>query len=129
MSHFSKIKTKITDANVLITSLQDLGLVVKTNAIVRGHDSQIISADIVAVVDEEYDLGWSRNSHGYFDLVVDLWGVTVDLLACTYGSDKKYRQAELIECIQKRYAVNITNKMLSNSKLGLKHENVKLLLH
>lgn len=31
--------------------------------------------DIVVVFEGEYDLGWFCNSDGFFDLIVDLWGV------------------------------------------------------
>jgi len=46
----------------------------------------------------EYDLGWSRNSDGSFDLIADLWGVA-----------KKHNQTELINSINHKYAVLILN--------------------
>jgi len=47
---------------------------VKREADVRATDS-VSRADLVAVLEGEYDLGWSRNSDGSFDLIADLWGV------------------------------------------------------
>jgi hypothetical protein len=64
MSHFSTLRTKITDAEILKNSLRDLGLQVKTNADVRGYNGQRLRADIVAVLEGDYDLGWSRNADG-----------------------------------------------------------------
>ena len=88
MSHFSTLRTKITDAEILKASLSDLGITVKSEADVRGYNGQRVRSDIVAVLDGEYDLGWSRNSDGSFDLIADLWGVA-----------KKHNQTELINSI------------------------------
>ena len=115
MSHFSTLRTKITDAVILTNSLRDLGINVQTNAEVRGYNGQQVRADIVAVLEGEYDLGWSQNSDGTFDLIADLWGVA-----------KKHNQTELINSINQKYAVN---KTLSEVKQrGLQNANVKLVL-
>ncbi len=115
MSHFSTLRTKITDAEILKTSLSDLGISVKDNADVRGYNGQRLRADLVAVLEGEYDLGWSENSDGSFDLIADLWGVA-----------KKHNQTELINSINQKYAVN---KTLSQVKQrGLENANVKLVL-
>jgi hypothetical protein len=116
MSHFSTLRTKITDAAILTSSLKDLGIQVKTEADVRGYNGQRIRADIVAVLEGEYDLGWSRNTDGSFDLIADLWGVA-----------KKHNQTELINSINQKYAIN---KTLADAKQpGLQHANVKLMVH
>ncbi len=115
MSHFSTLRTKITDSTILQTSLRDLGMVVKTDADVRGYNGQRLRADVVAVLDGDYDLGWSRNTDGSFDLIADLWGVA-----------KKHNQTDLINTINQKYAVN---KTLNDVKRpGLQGANVKLLL-
>lgn len=115
MSHFSTLRTKITDAEILKSSLQDLGIQVKTEADVRGYNSQRIRADIVAVLEGEYDLGWSRNPDGSFDLIADLWGVA-----------KKHNQTELINSINQKYAINKTLTEVKRS--GLQNANVTLVL-
>lgn len=97
MSHFSTLRTKITDSAILKTSLSDLGITIKTDADVRGYNGQRVRADIVAVLEGEYDLGWSANADGSFDLIADLWGVA-----------KKHNQTELINSINQKYAVNKT---------------------
>ena len=115
MSHFSTLRTKISDAETLTNSLRDLGIQVNTNADVRGYNGQRVRADIVAVLEGEYDLGWSQNGDGTFDLIADLWGVA-----------KKHNQTELINSINQKYAVN---KTLSEVKQrGLQNANVKLVL-
>ncbi|MEM7770576.1 MAG: DUF1257 domain-containing protein, partial [Cyanobacteria bacterium P01_A01_bin.37] len=53
MSHFSTLRTKITDSVVLTQSLSDLGIAVKENADIRGYNGQRVRADIVAVLEGE----------------------------------------------------------------------------
>jgi hypothetical protein len=116
MSHFSTLRTKVTDAEILRSSLKDLGISVKNNADVRGYNGQRVRADIVAVLEGEYDLGWSRNTDGSFDLIADLWGVA-----------KKHNQTELINSINQKYVVNKT--LAEVKRPGLQNANVKLVLH
>lgn len=116
MSHFSTLRTKISDAAVLKTSLSALGIEVKTDADIRGYNGQRIRADIVAVLDGEYDLGWSENTNGSFDLIADLWGVA-----------KKHNQTELINSINQKYAINKT--LAETKQPGLQNANVRLLVH
>ncbi len=115
MSHFSTLRTKITNAEILTNSLRDLGIEVKTDADIRGYNGQHLRADIVAVLEGEYDLGWSRNADGSFDLIADLWGVA-----------KKHNQTELINSINQKYAINQT--LDDVKQRGLQNANVKLVL-
>jgi hypothetical protein len=115
MSHFSTLRTKITDAEVLRNSLRDLGISVKTDADVRGYQGQRVRADIVATLEGEYDLGWSQNADGTFDLIADLWGVA-----------KKHNQTELINSINQKYAV--TKTLAEVKRPGLNNANVKLVV-
>ena len=115
MSHFSTLRTKITDAEVLKNSLRDLGINVKTEVDMRGYQGQRVRADIVAMLEGEYDLGWSRNSDGSFDLIADLWGVA-----------KKHNQTELINSINQKYAINKT--LTEVKQRGLSNANVAVVL-
>ncbi len=115
MSHFSTLRTKITDAAVLKSSLSDLGVTVKSEANIRGYNGQNVRADIVAVLEGDYDIGWSRNADGSFDLIADLWGVA-----------KKHNQTELINSINQKYAVNKT--LAEVKRPGLQNANVRLVL-
>ena len=95
--HFSSFRTKLTDAEILKTSLQQLGFTVKTNADVRGYMGQRVRADIVAILEGDYDLGWIRNPDDSFDCICDLGGVS-----------NSYDQTELIQSIMQQYALNKT---------------------
>ena len=115
MSHFSTLRTKLTNTEILKATLRDLGICIKTNATVRGAGCQRLSADIVAVLEGEYDMGWSRNADGSFDLITDLPGVTI-----------KHNQAQLISSINQKYAVNKTLSQIKQS--GLQNANVRLVV-
>ena len=106
-SHFSTLRTKMTDAEILKATLRDLGITVKIFADVRGYNGKRIQADVVAVLEGEYDLGWSRNSDGTYDMIADLWGVA-----------KKHNQTELINSIHQKYKVNKTLAEVKRSSLN-----------
>lgn len=95
--HFSRFRTKLTNAEILKTSLQQLGFTVKTNGDVRGYMGQRVRADIVAILEGDYDLGWIRNPDDSFDFIGDLGGVS-----------DSYDQTELILSIMQQYALNKT---------------------
>ncbi|WP_287108119.1 MULTISPECIES: DUF1257 domain-containing protein [unclassified Microcystis] len=105
--HFSVLRTKITDPEILVKSLQDLGIIVKREADVRGSNGQRVRSDIVAVLEGDYDLGWIRNTDGSFDLIVDVLGVA-----------QKHNQTELINSINAKYAVNKTLKEIKERGLN-----------
>lgn len=93
--HFSALRTKITDIEILKTSLRDLGIAVKTEADVRGWNGQRVKADVVAVLEGKYDMGWLKNSDGSFDLVADLRGIA-----------ERHNHVELVNAINQKYAMN-----------------------
>lgn len=96
-SHFSTLRTKITDGEILKEALRSLGLTVKTYADVRGYNSQRVPADIVVVLEGEFDLGWSENSNGSFDLIADLRGIK-----------REYNDTALINAINQKYRVVVS---------------------
>ncbi|NMG05335.1 DUF1257 domain-containing protein [Brasilonema sp. UFV-L1] len=115
MSHFRSFPTKLTDAEILKTTLRDLGIRVITDGTVRGVNGQRVHADIIAVLEGECDIGWCSNDDGTFDFIADVPGVAI-----------KHNQAQLINSINQKYAVNKTLSQLKQS--GLQNANVKLVV-
>ncbi|NEO29733.1 MAG: DUF1257 domain-containing protein [Symploca sp. SIO3C6] len=111
--YFSTIRTKMTDAEILKASLRDLGITVKTDADVRGFNGLTINCDIVAVLEGEYDIGWSRSSDGYFNMIANFWGVY-----------KKHNQTQLINSIIQKYNVNKTIKKVKQRRSGNLSESI-----
>ncbi|MBW4579033.1 MAG: DUF1257 domain-containing protein [Tildeniella nuda ZEHNDER 1965/U140] len=113
MSHFNSLRSKLTDIAILQDSLHQLGFIVQTNAMVRGSGYQTVRADIVAVLEGGYDLGWSRNEDGSLDLIADLWGVA-----------RKHDMSKLLSTINQKYAVYQT--LAAVQRPGLQNATVKL---
>jgi len=113
MSHFNTLRSKLTDVEILKSSLRNLGLAIQTNAEVRGSGCQRIRADVVAVLEGNYDLGWSRNADGSLNLIADLWGVA-----------KNHNMAALVNSINQSYAVNQT--LAAVKRPGLQNATVQL---
>ena len=77
MSHFSKIRTKITKKEPLIKALNQLGYTIDLEEkFVKGYKGQFTAVDISLELPSDTKLGfkWSEISHSY-ELVtdIDLW--------------------------------------------------------
>ncbi|MBI3590333.1 MAG: DUF1257 domain-containing protein [Candidatus Melainabacteria bacterium] len=114
MSHFSIIKTQVTDIEILAQSLNELGMEIKFNSEIRGHNGLKIQAEIVAILPGHYDIGWSKNPDGTYDLIADLWGIS-----------KQHNQQELINSINQRFAVNKTIQEIQKSGYKINEQSVK----
>lgn len=114
MSHFSTLRSKLTNSEMLKSVLTDLGMTVKTDAQVRGLCNQTRPADLVVVLDGDCDLGWSRQADGSFAILADLWGVA-----------KKHNLEKLISLVNQKYAIKQT--LTAVKRPGLQTANVKLL--
>ena len=95
MSHFSKIKTKLYDRNILKKSLSDLKLEwTEQNQQIVGYQKQTHDAEIIVKQSNNYDIGFKWNGVEY-ELVTDLM-----FWAQPYSVDKFLNQ------INQRYAYN-----------------------
>lgn len=75
MSHFTRVRTEITDRDLLLEALRHMSLTVRENAPVRGWDGQTTEADLVAVQDSGFDIGFVRPSEGEpYQIVADWMG-------------------------------------------------------
>ena len=63
MSHFTKIKTKIYDLEILKKSLTDLNLeFTAENLEINGYNNQKASADLIIKQSNNYDIGFKWNN-------------------------------------------------------------------
>jgi hypothetical protein len=125
MSHFSTIKTKLYDRDLLAQSLNDMGVqnvfvAEETNSLpVRGYKGQTQDADIVVQQDNGHDIGFRFNGIEY-ELVSDLqfWkqGLPKDLflkrIAQRYSVNKVKQAAEeagfnLNEVVQDKFSEDV----------------------
>ncbi|UFP94261.1 DUF1257 domain-containing protein [Gloeobacter morelensis] len=105
MGHFSTLRTTLTDGKLIAATFQDMGFEVLTgkHAYVRGYEGQRAHAEVVCVLNGNYDLGFLPNENGCYDLIGDLWGISI-----------KYNQTDLICGIFKRYTIISAMKPCEN---------------
>jgi hypothetical protein len=95
MSHFTKIKTKLYNLEILKKSLDDLSLSTTLgNTEVRGYKNQKHIAELVIKQSNNHDIGFAWNGKEY-ELVTDLM-----FWAQPYSVDKFLNQ------VNQRYAYN-----------------------
>jgi hypothetical protein len=73
MSHFTRVKTQLTDIQMVKRVLEDLGHTV-TSGIVRGYGNQETRADLVVRLDDRVDVGFQQD------------GKVVGMIGDFYGS-------------------------------------------
>lgn len=93
LGHFSIVKSEMRDAEILQAALKALEMPVHIDSDVRGSNGQLHQAEIVAVLEGKFDIGFVRAEDGTFNLVADLWGLS-----------QKYDNTVLIQAIKHQYA-------------------------
>lgn len=95
MSHFTKIKTKLYDLEILKVSLSDLNLNwTVDNKSIRGYQNQLHEADLIIKQSNNYDIGFKWNGNEY-ELITDLM-----FWSQSFSVDKFLNQ------VNQRYAYN-----------------------
>jgi hypothetical protein len=95
MSHFTRVKTRMVDAEVLCQALRDLGHEPERHARVRGWEGKSAPADVVVRPGGAFDVGFERAEDGSLQVVADWWGV---------GRDTGLREATFLPPVLQRYA-------------------------
>jgi hypothetical protein len=111
MSHFTTLKTKLTEALWIKQALKDLGFTVQDGPIeASGYLGRKTSVEFkVATEDPEYDLGFRRGKEGY-ECVADWHGI------------KKIKQDQFIKSVTQRYAYHATCHKLQEQGFTLSSE-------
>ena len=115
MSHFTKIKTKIYDLEILKKSLTDLNLeFTAENLEINGYNNQKASAYLIIKQSNNYDIGFKWNGTEY-QMVTDLMFWSQD-----YSVDKFLNQ------INQRYAYNAILNLSGKENFQIKRsENLE----
>ena len=115
MSHFTKIKTKIYDLEILKKSLTDLNLeFTAENLEINGYNNKKASADLIIKQSNNYDIGFKWNGTEY-QMVTDLMFWSQD-----YSVDKFLNQ------INQRYAYNAILNLSGKENFQIKRsENLE----
>ena len=96
MSHFTKLKTKITDGKCLLKTLENLQYKVEENSTIRGYNRRTRKGDIVIKTNGEFDVGFIKTKDSSYQILADWYGATAAI-----GKNRRQFANE----IQKEYAV------------------------
>lgn len=104
MSHFSEVKTKIRNREVLISVLKSLGHQIEENTSgvdVRGFMGDKLRAEFKILTETHYDIGFVRNESGDYEIVAD-WEVLpkatgIDPTEFSNRIKREYARASILE--------------------------------
>lgn len=74
MSHFTRVRTELTDRRHLIDALEEMGHAIQENGRVRGWGGQHETADLVIRQSSGYDIGLRKTASGEYEVVADWMG-------------------------------------------------------
>jgi hypothetical protein len=95
MSHFTRIRTKLTDIHTVQKALKELGYTVQSGR-VRGYRGQEAQADLVVKTDSGYDIGF-RYEGSTVVMVADLWGLRINRDEFLNKVAQKYAYITVVE--------------------------------
>ncbi len=122
MSHFSKKKRKIKNKDFLLEALNKLDYNITDKNSVMGYQENTISAEIViGLPGTNYDIGFEKNSDGYYELVADWYGIQNKNSSNVI--DRIENEIEDIENkIKQEYAYSTTIKKLEEQGFSIDEE-------
>ncbi|MBY0549277.1 MAG: DUF1257 domain-containing protein [Candidatus Obscuribacterales bacterium] len=114
MSHFSKVKTKITDLELACKALADMKLSYQLGpTTLRGWEkNQKLKADLIVTLGSgSYDIGLVQSGANY-DIVADWMGV------------KKFTEQTFSQALNQRYAYHAVVQKLHDQGFSIEQESV-----
>jgi hypothetical protein len=98
MSHFSRLKTRFKNREMLLQCLKEMGYETLEHSMIQGYEG-MHEVDIAIKTGKEYGIGFIHTDEGTYDMVADWWNVK--------GSDRKVaeRLGKRMADVQREYAV------------------------
>ncbi len=113
MSHFTKLRTKITDKVFLKKAISDMELEYEEGKLkAKGWLWKREKADLIIPTKSGYDIGFRFNGETY-DIVAD------------WDSIKDVDQQTFVDTLSQRYAYNVVKETLAQQGFLLTEEQVK----
>ncbi|MBP2634845.1 MAG: hypothetical protein H6Q72_752 [Firmicutes bacterium] len=75
MSHFTQVTTQITNKEMLLACLKELGYDVEENMTIKGYRGQETTVDIAVRMQQGYDIGFVLGPDGTYSYIADWFGV------------------------------------------------------
>ena len=112
MSHFTTIKTKCTDQDLLVKSIQQIGYVAKIGKFnCRGYQGNKTTVDILISLKGGYDIGFVYKDNNY-EMVADWWGIN------------EIDETEFVQSLNQQYSIFSTTQELQNKGFSLDQETL-----
>lgn len=120
MSHFTTIKTRMSDVNCIKAALTYLNFNYEEgDCTVRNYEGSTERVDLAIRTGTEYDVGF-RKSENEYEIVADWWGlknyagleekVTVDKIRQRYAYEKIMKEQQKLERFNFRFAKSETTE-------------------
>lgn len=112
MSHFTRVKTKLVNGDLVARSLSELGIkFVRGNQTIKGFMGGRTKAEFrIPTSNSSYDIGLDLKN-GAYELVADWYGV------------RDFKQNELVSNLNKTYSVLATKQSLEEQGFDLVSES------
>jgi hypothetical protein len=112
MSHFSRLKTRFKNREILLQCLHDMGYETREHAMIQGYEG-MHEVDIAIKTGKEYGIGFIHSEEGTYDMVADWWNVK--------GSDRTVaeRLGKRMAGVQREYAVKTVLEQTSKEGYSL----------
>lgn len=109
MSHFSEVKTELTNRKYILEALSEMGYAVEQNLAgveVRGFLDNVQMADFKALTDTHYDIGFKKSAAGGYEIVSD-WEILTKISGTSQEDFSKrlkreYAKAAILDMAQQR---------------------------
>ena len=99
MSHFTKVKTKIFDLDILEAVLKKLNYEVSSNVhSLKGYRGKTINVDLLVKLKSSYDIGFVKSKDKSFELVADWYGV------------KNFNKQEFMSKVMQNYSLEVVKR-------------------
>jgi hypothetical protein len=99
MSHFTTIKIRIKNGEILEAVLQEMGHSVEHNAVVRGYQGDKTHADYAIRRSNGYDLGFRRGEDDHYELIADFWGARINQQQFVNEVQRRYAHKQLLQTV------------------------------
>lgn len=122
MSHFSRIKTNVTNREYLLKALKKMGYSFRENSKCKGYNGKTFNADIVVdLPNSKYNIAFKKKYKNY-ELVADWYGINGLNWKKLKNSIEK-RVTNIENKIKQEYAYNNTIEKLKDKGFSIKDEN------
>ncbi|WP_287588517.1 DUF1257 domain-containing protein [Candidatus Borrarchaeum sp.] len=115
MSHFTTIKTKLTDMDAIKKSLKDLNYnFIEGEVLTRGYGGRKTQAELKITTSRGYDIGLRKSATGEIEIVADWYGIKINRNEFLQKLTQRYSYHKIIAEVKKK-GYSVTNETLTEN--------------